>query len=520
MLRGGPDDASLPSTIRLGMAQTDEPSMQSDAERILIDERLDLLRWAAAPERTVYLAILAVFDDAKAGYDIQLRPHDVLAALASNGTDVDPDGLGRYLDSLHQWRVLERSFDASRVSSIEEYRRRRPVFQFTELGERAYRGVRQLLETQLGEGRLQRFALREIAEQLDVLHQAEMVADGERALGALNRVDLVLTQLADLAGQFYVLVGVMTQEVEVNASRFVEMKDLLLGHLYEFLQDLHRYTPIVQRGIAAIEALGLDRVLRRVAEADDAIFQTADQRLAAWQRRWDGLLGWFAPAQAGHLSQVMQLDRRTVAAIRELTALLRRLVEANGRGAGRSTELVSLAQWFWSLDASSPEAAHALFDVTFPLGGSLHLGTGYNDADLIAASTTWSDADPVPVSISLRERGQKASPGNSASVPDDRRAREALRRMTLGRIDAERGAANRLAELGLDGRILERGEFEQLLRFTDLALAAGVPVAGEVRSGTIGNVKVSVRPADVDTVITVSDGTFTLHGVAVAVQFV
>jgi Protein of unknown function (DUF2397) len=257
---------AAPDIIPLGVAHTDEHSVQSGADGILIDERLDLLRWVAAPERNLYLVILGVFDAAKAGYDIQLRPNDVLAALAATGAEVDPVGLGRHLDSLHQWRVLERSFDASRVSSIEEYRRRRPVFQFTELGERAYSGVRQLLDVQPGQGRLQRFALREIAEQLDVLCQAEVVADGERALAALNRIDLVLTQLTDLAGQFYVLVGVMTQEVEVNAGRFVEMKDLLLGHLYEFLQDLHRWTPIVQQGITGVEALGTDQMLRRVAD--------------------------------------------------------------------------------------------------------------------------------------------------------------------------------------------------------------------------------------------------------------
>jgi uncharacterized protein (TIGR02677 family) len=502
------------------MARADDAPVVPAAERIVVDERLDLLRWVAAPERSTYLAILHVFDEAKAGYDVQLRPNDVLAALARAGHEVEPDSLGRFLDSLHQWRVLERSFDASRVSSIEEYRRRRPVFQFTELGERAYRGVRELLDAQPGEGRLQRFALREIAEQLELLHRAASVADGERALAALNRVDLVLTQLADRAGQFYVLVGVMTQEVEVNAGRFVEMKDLLLGHLHEFLQDLHRWTPVVQQHVAAIERLGVKELLRLVADADDAVFQTIEQRRSAWGRRWEGLLAWFAPPHDGHLSQVIQLDRRTVAAIRELTALLRRLVEADGRGAGRATELVGLARWFWALDGRGPEAAHAVYDVMFPFGGSLHLGTGYDDDELVTAQTPWGDADPVPVSISLRERGQHAAPGTGAAIPDDRRAREALRAMARERIDAEARAARRLAQLGLGGRTLERDEFDQLLRFTDLALAAGVPVAGEVRTGAIGDVRVSIRPGDVDTVVGVVDGTFVLRGVSVTVELV
>ncbi len=247
--------------------------------------------------------------------------------MQSAKTEIEAEALGRYLDSLHQWGVLERSFDSSRVASIEEYRRRRPVFQFTELGERAYRGVRELLDAEPGEGHLQRFALREIAEQLEVLHAAVVAVDGDRALASLNRVDMVLAQLADRAGQFYVLVGVMTQQVEVNAASFIEMKDLLLGHLYEFLQDLHRWTPVIAKRITEIEKFGVATTLALVTASDAAAFLTQEKREAAWTRRWDGLVSWFSAASTStgsstiRTSQVAQLDRRTVGAIRELTAL-------------------------------------------------------------------------------------------------------------------------------------------------------------------------------------------------------
>lgn len=509
---------SVERTGALGVATvSDVPSVLevSDvAERLRAEDRLDLLRWVAAPERSTYLAILEVFDTARASYNVQLRPTDVLASLTEAGVTVDAEALGRALDALHGWRVLERSFDSSRVASIEEYRRRRPVFQFTELGERAYRGVRELLEAEPGEGQLQRFALREIAEQLEVLERAVGLRDGERALAALNRVDLVLGQLADRAGQFYVLVGVMTQEVEVNATRFVEMKDLLLGHLHEFLQDLHRWTPVVGQRILAIEQVGVAVMIDLVAESDVAVFQTGEQRQAAWRRRWDGLVTWFSES-AGSRAQVAQLDRRTVAAIRELTALLRRLIDSRSRGAGRAADLVALAEWFWCLDGLPRSAAHGLYDATFSLGGANHLGTGYADPELTVSSASWSAADPVEVSISLRERGRSPSPGQSGAIPDDRRAREHFRDETRSQVEADQAAARRLADLGFVGRTLDRQEFDQLLRLTDLALASGVPVAGTVAIGSVGNVRVEIRPSATDTVIEVIDGSFVLHGVAV-----
>lgn len=486
-----------------------------------VEERLDLLRWVGSPERLTYLAVLQAFDDAKAGYEVQLRPPDVAGAVATaRGEPVDEDAATRALDALAGWGVLAQSFDTSRVGSIVEYRRRRPVYQFTELGERAYRGVRDLLRAQGGEGRLQRFALRQIAEQLHDLATSVRRADGERSLVLLNQMDLVLGQLADRSAQFYVLVGAMTQQVDVDADRFVEMKDLLLGHLHEFLEDLHRWSPVIAERVAAVEAVGVEDMLRLVATADDAVFQSLEQRLAEWRVRWEGLVAWFRVADRS--SRIAELDRRTVSAIRELTALLRRLLEARGRGASRARDLVDLAGWFWSLDGRTAgfgahDTAHALFAAMFGLGGARHLGAGHDDPDLVSASTSWANAPAVSVPISLRERGKLAGPGSSAAVPDDRRARAYFTEMALTRLNAEQVSLERLASSPLAGRVLDRTEFDALLRLADLALAAGVPVAGLVATASSGSTHVTIRSADVDTTVTVTDGTLVLCGVTVEV---
>jgi len=486
-----------------------------------VEERLDLLRWAGTPERMTYLAVLRTFDEAKAGYEVQLRPLDVaVAGERVRGEPVDAEAVTRSLDALVGWGVLEQTFDASRVSSITEYRRRRPVYQFSELGERAYRGVRELLEARGGEGRLQRFALRQIAEQLVEFAAAARVRDGERAVGLLTQIDLVLGQLADRAGQFYVLIGTMTQQVDIDADRFLEIKGLLLSHLHEFLEDLHRWSPLIAERVREVETLGVDDVLRLVAEADDAVFQSWEQRLDGWRLRWDGLVAWFAAADRG--SRIAELDRRTVGAIRELTALLRRLLEARGRGASRARDLVELAGWFWALDGRTAgignhDGAHAVFEAMFGLGGARHVGAGHSDPDLVAPSTPWSQAPPVDVPIGLRERGKLPGPGSSAAVPDDRLARAYLQELALRRLDAEAAAARRLASAPLEGRILDRAEFDALLRLADLALASGVPVQGSLASASSGPAQVRIRAAPVDTTVTVTDGVLVLQGVIVEV---
>ena len=160
---------------------------------------------------------------------------------------------------------------------------------------------------------------------------------------------------------------------------------------------------------------------------------------------------------------------------------------------------------------------HALFEAAFGLGGARHLGVGHPDEELIAASTSWADAPPVEISLSLRERGRAPAPGTSASVPDDQRRQEQLRYIARQRLDAERAAALRLAASPLDDRVLTAEEFAALLRLTDLALAAGVPVDGMLAIGELGTVRVEIRSAPIDTMIRAEAGRMVLCGVSLQV---
>ena len=491
------------------------------ADNPVIEERLDLFRWATAPERLTYLAVLAAFDDAKSSYEVQQRPVDIAVRLAAGGVPLpDDENLVRTLDSLANWGVLERSFDASRVASIEEYRRRRPLFQLSVLGERDYRAVSEVLDAREGDGQLQRFALRQITTLLTDLFEARQLADAERALGTLNQIDLVLGQLADRAAQFYVVVGSMTQQVDVDATRFVELKDLLLGHLHRFLEDLHRWTPTIAERIGQLEQAGTEQLLTMVAEADESVFLTVDQRRDRWRERWNGLVAWFGRNQRS--PRITELDRRTVAGIRELTALSAdcstpRPRSKPGTRPERPRRLAVGTRRATRRRRHPRCGLQAFLEAAFGLGGARHLGVGHPDEELIAASTSWADTPPVEISLSLHERGRAPAPGTSASVPDDQRRQEQLRYIARQRLDAERAAALRLAASPLDDRVLTAEEFAALLRLTDLALAAGVPVDGMLAIGELGTVRVEIRSAPIDTMIRAEAGRMVLCGVSLQV---
>ncbi len=60
--------------------------------------------------------------------------------------------LPRLLDTLVEWGNLDRSQDGARATTIQEYRNRHSVYQFTEAGYRAHQAVEQVLAASLAAG--------------------------------------------------------------------------------------------------------------------------------------------------------------------------------------------------------------------------------------------------------------------------------------------------------------------------------------------------------------------------------
>ncbi|WP_284976494.1 DUF2397 family protein [Arthrobacter sp. efr-133-TYG-104] len=90
----------------------------------------------------------------------------------------------------------------------------------------------------------------------------------------------------------------------------------------------------------------------------------------------------------------------------------------------RRADLLRLAQWF---DASDTETSHRIFNAAFGAYPSRHLLRGPDeDNGQDGPTTSWWDAEPVDVPLSLRERGDRAARGRASRVMDPGLEREAL----------------------------------------------------------------------------------------------
>jgi uncharacterized protein (TIGR02677 family) len=457
-----------------------------------LDDRLRLFHFTAADKRADYLRVLRAFDRARANYQVLLHATDVAEHLGGDAAELTP-----LLDQLHTWRVLDRSYDGARASSLAEYRNRHYVYQFTQAGYRAYRAVEDVLGASVDDAVLSRLVFPELLADLLALATANAEGDAEEVYRKLNRLDSVLSDMAERAARFYLLLGDLSRTTETSAEAFLAHKDALLAHLREFTSELARYTPKLAAALGEVEASGVDRMVALAAGVDERIFRSPADRLADWRHRWGGLVHWFR----GDPSEAERLQTGTVSAIASVLALLRRVTESRRGGVSRESQLRHLAAWFTG--AASDEAAHALFAATFNLTAPRHVGVVHPDPELVATRRSWWEAPPVEISRTLVETGKPPSPGAPAKVERNDASRRRLREAQLVEQRARRAAAEALAVGGVYGRTLDEEETELLLGLLDIALSARVPVAG-MTSGSAYGVKLTLSPhpesSTVDTV--------------------
>jgi uncharacterized protein (TIGR02677 family) len=446
-----------------------------------LDDRMRLFGYVTAENRIAYLWILRAFDAARTSYHVVLHTSDVVAALAEL-TAMHPDcpdpgdlELPRLLDALVEWGVLDRNQDSTRATSLAEYRNRHSVYQFTEAGYRAHRAVESVLSAGLADSTLSRLVFADLLADLKALAGANAAGDAEEVYRKLSRLDRALGDVAERAARFYHMLGDLGRTHDVRPEVFLAHKDALLAHLRDFHDELQRYTPRLREAVHEVEATGIERLIEAAAEADERLFATPAERLEDWRRRWAGLRSWLAPPGLDAPGEADRLAGATMAAIGDVLALLRRVTESRRGGVSRESQLRHLAAWFTG--AGSEEAAHALFDVVFGLGGPRHAGVAHDDPEAIATRLSWWDAPAVELSRTLVQFGRAPGQGNGRPARIDRsdRARHHLRERQLAEerrhVEAAAGLARSVLDVDAE---LDEAQADVLRRLLSLVLAARV----------------------------------------------
>src|ERR1700742_3379087 len=247
-----------------GRDQPETSQASLDLDALAVSDRFRLFNFTRRDDHLAYLWVLRALERLRAVHHVQAHTEDVaqaLAELAGLHEDVpefdDLAALRGRLDALADDQILHRLEDAARAGSLAKYRNRQSVYQFSELGYRAYTAVEDVLRARVRDANLSRLVFSDILEDLRALHAATRAADGDQVYRRLSRLDTVLDDVSRRAAQFHLTLGEIMRSTDTSPGAFLKYKNALLTHMSDFMAELDRYLPRLAAAIAAVDAVAL-----------------------------------------------------------------------------------------------------------------------------------------------------------------------------------------------------------------------------------------------------------------------
>src|SRR6266702_6937383 len=250
-----------------------------DLDALAVSDRFRLFNFTRRDDHVAYLWVLRALDRLRGVHQVQAHTDDVAAALAELGAVYDEvpglDGsLREKLDAMAEDGMVHRLEDASRAGSLARYRNRQSVYQFSELGYRAFAAVEGVLSARIRDANLSRLVFSDILEDLKELAKATRHHDKEQVYRRLSRLDTVLDDMSRRAAAFHLTLGEIVRSTDTSPGTFLRYKNVLLTHMTDFMDELDRYLPRLTAAVLEVEAAGIDTMLELAADADERPFMT------------------------------------------------------------------------------------------------------------------------------------------------------------------------------------------------------------------------------------------------------
>lgn len=489
------------------MSQSDDGQDQDEVST----DRTSLFAYLTAPQNAEYRAIMDLFTGPLL---TDLSATEVAQQLADRGVTLSIDDATLRCDKLQTWGNLVRGVRDARVPTVRDFLRSRSRYQASKLGGRVHRDAEAVLAAGEGAQEVARELLGAMVELLDrILVRLRAPAPDAEALAAdvttvFNNQQLFNESVRD----FYAYLNAVLSRYDLAGEEYRRFKELLLEYIDLITADVSRHTPAI---VARCERLmpGLDRILEVLDSLPMLVMPdgTPADRLPGRHRSdWEQLYDWYS-GQSGR-SGPDTLRSAANQALRQLLTNAKRMLAAAGTGVSRRGDLLKLAGWFDGLD---DESAHRLYAATFGTYPARHLFGGPEEPSARdGVNTSWWDATPVDVPVSLRDRGDRNARGRTAAVPDPGLDQERLLREAELEARARQAAADELVAAGpLHGAHVSPAARELLLELLGALLARHQdPVlSARVLDSDVGLEVTAESVPGGRTAINAPDGTVTVH---------
>ncbi|HEY5224764.1 MAG TPA: TIGR02677 family protein [Microbacteriaceae bacterium] len=478
--------------------------------------------------RDLYRLILGAFVDAKERFQVHLRPADVFEnvrdASASVGAPTTVDSVTDALDQLVVWGNLSASPDTGRVVQVEDFYRKRHLFQLSREGEAVEKALRVYDESLGRRGSLQAVALEDIAV---ILREFIALVDADVLdVSILYRnVESLTRRFGDLADNASAFMSSLQRTIdltETDEEVFIAYKSRLIEYLERFIRDLAVRGPQIAALLESLDAEKVDRALRTLAERDAAEAapdpDDADARTElaraylSWTNRWAGLRSWFLSVDARGVdtrdSQAKLLRQTALGAIPTLLDAVRAVNARRSGRSDRSADYLALAEWFH--EAETDDDRHRLARAAFGLYPARHLTVPpetwqrWSD-DPALAGQPWAQVPPIELSPQLRRTGSYERKGRANKIIDRSADRAALALKVRQQSEQITAARRRLATNG-------EVELRDLAGLDSVAFGLFLTLLGDALVAT-GEHRGAVHTAS-------SDGTMSIDLTPIAGEFV
>ena len=468
--------------------------------------------YLSTPNAPLYRRVMRALMAEKERFTVHVRPEQVCLALrADGGESVEEGAVTEALERLAQpgWANLLAFPDSSRVTALEDFYRRRMLYQMSREGEAAERALAQYDFALGSRGALQSVALEDIVVLLTNL------CDTVAAHSAGESVDAALThqtlrslreRFAELAENAVAFMGSVQRTLDLHdadVGAVLAYKEQLIDYLERFINDLltrgasiaDRLGRIPEDGVLFLAGTAAEREALDAApgEADTAFTRARE----VWLRQWSGLTNWFI-STPGRESESKLLRARARAAIPALLAVVRALHEKAGGRTDRTQDFLTLARWFAELPTDGDR--HRLWRSAFGLAPVRHLSVTAATEDAWAAAdlgntTSWAEAPPLQISPQLRRSGSYERRGKSVRVTDRTGAKALLAERARRELEQTEAARR---------RILTNGP-RPLSAFNQLD-----PEAFQLFLGLLGDALAAMGPQGTTSQVHTSDGELTV----------
>lgn len=477
--------------------------------------RRDLFRYLTAEESADYLAIMDMFS---ATLLTDLSAGEVTGQLAERGVNLSRDTAEARCRQLAAWGNLVPSIRDARVATVAEYIRSRSRYQVSKLGGRVHRQAVEILHASDGAREVARELLGQIVQSLDrilvLLSRAQTgdALDAEVLAGEVTTVFSNQRLFTDSIRDFYAYLAGILSRYDLAGKEYTQFKELLLVYIDLITADVNRHAPAVAHRAGLVLAQA-DRVLHALATLPGLTSPDGTQVERAQGRTrtdWEELAAWYDASHGA--SGPEQLRGAAGQALGQLITNAKRLLDSSGTGFSRRADFLRLARWFAAAD---DEQAHRLYDAAFGAYPARHLLFGPDEPDpRIGPTTSWWHAEPVPIPVSLRERGDRTMRGRTSRVPDPTADRLRLTAEAEREAEQRQAAAAELALAGaLHGATVSPAARDLLLDLVGALLAQ----QGEQVTDHDAGLRLRAVPGQ-DTVVSSPDGTTTFVRLSLTVS--